>query len=291
MDMSSKATNAATFSILFLSVIFNVDSACTKEKYCVNTYEPSLLSFGRIYWDLTQVPRDIPAESLSVCLKQNVITAIPDGVFSHLLRCQRLDLSYNHISSLRNLSFKGLVLLKYLDLGNNYVSFVEAKAFEELESLQTLNLGNNCLSTISQRIFKGLKHLRRLYLENNKISNIEKGAFFPLNSLQVVSLGSNKLETLDPNMFVNLLRPFYFGSFCARSHVWESLCWLRDELIHGSIYNFENVAPVCQTGISVVQIHSSFCSPPGVYFVKLELLHSTFLLSLFALICLQMNIG
>ncbi len=139
------------------------DAACTEQRECRNEYT-SDRRFYRIFWGLTEVPSDIPAEALMVDLYKNAITSIPTGVFNHLTQCTYLRLGSNQIASVPEAAFQGMVSLKEL----NQIANIEEGTFDHLQSLKILWLYNNNLTSLSPDVFINL--LRPLELSLSYIS-------------------------------------------------------------------------------------------------------------------------
>ena len=153
---------------------------------------------GEEYWrvnkGLTEIPTDIPAGATWVDLSENHITTIRAGSFSHLARCALL----------------------WLD--------------------------NNQISEINPAAFRGLTSLRRLYLHTNKLTHISPGTFSGLTSLNNLWLSNNRLTGLSSDLFLDLPRPLRLllgnpdnndpdNAFLCD----ESLCWLKQEEQDGTV--------------------------------------------------------
>ncbi len=145
---------------------------------------------------------------------------------------RQIDLSYNHISSLRsgdlrqasglevlNLEGNRLAILsedamvsmnslKELNLANNQLAAIPPELFQSkgLDSLETLKLENNSLSMLTSGLFKGLRGLQMLNLSHNSISshNMDSSTFQGLDKLKVLDLSFNKMTLMKDNLFVTM---------------------------------------------------------------------------------------
>ncbi len=223
----SSHTLLLNFSGAF-ALVSGADAECAHEDFCKNTYDHRK-DFTRIYWNLTEVPGDIPADAQRVFVYQNAITSVPAGVFSHLSLCNTIYLSHNQISNL------------------------EIGAFVGLKSLRFLDLGGNQLSTLKTGMFMGMNNMQRLHLAHNKISMIEEGAFQYFYFIQEIRLFYNRLTTLSPNILLNLPRhPLDLqidGQDGATNRlVCRTLCWLKHEDLHNTIRLWNGYHPRCTDG-------------------------------------------
>ncbi len=193
---------------------------CTRQD-CRNEYNSTSKIFYRVWWGLTEVPRDIPAEALFIQLWGNEITHIPTGVFRHLTQCTRLWLGSNKISSVEKDDLMGLVSLRELSLANNKISSLGAGTFDRLTQCRELLLSSNDITVLTPGLFlhltqlyrldlglnkiidltpgslDGLQRLRVLYLEGNRLTAIRRHMFAGLNFLQQISIGNNKISTIE----------------------------------------------------------------------------------------------
>ena len=133
-----------------------------------NSDEQRYMKYG---CDLTEVPRDIPAQARRVYLGDNAISHIRDGAFRHLTRCT------------------------VLSLGNNALREVRAGMWEGLSSLTELTLGFNQIRTIGVGAFNTLTSLARLWLYHNQLVTLEERWFStPLRTNLTLDLGENPFQ-------------------------------------------------------------------------------------------------
>lgn len=146
-------------------------------------------------------------------LADNQIHEINGHYFRNLMSLEKVDISYNQITSIsteritypkcKSLSIKGNKLQKFptavsdsytletLDLSENKINLIEDDAFDLLEDLIELDLSFNELTYLPTSIGK-LKKLKRLNLSGNKISSLPK-EFENLTSLEFLDFNSNPI--------------------------------------------------------------------------------------------------
>ncbi len=247
---------------LMMLLLAGTDAHFCPDAPCINEYFPNTRRFWRTCVNLSEVPHDIPSETLELPLYCNSITGLPVGAFSHLTQCTWLGLFKNQISFIEKETFIGLVSLKQMYLNFNKISVLEPGAFAGLNSMETLYLWGNLLTRIQNGTFADLHKLETLLLNTNHISQIQDGAFDSLFSLKILDLSANRLTTLSPDLLTNLpYVPLQLGlsddtTPQSNTNQWNcsSLSWLKCEEEHGTITwwvpkntNREQF-PVCSTG-------------------------------------------
>jgi internalin A len=146
-------------------------------------------------------------------LSDNQIQKVDDHYFRNLINIEKVDISYNQITSIsperieypkcKILSIKGNKLQKFptavsdvitiekLDLSENNINSIEDDAFDRLEDLIELDLSFNELTYLPTSIGK-LKKLKRLNLSGNKIASLPK-EFENLISLEFLDFDNNPI--------------------------------------------------------------------------------------------------
>ncbi|XP_070557209.1 protein slit-like [Ptychodera flava] len=153
---------------------------------------------------LTVIPKEIPAETVTLDLAHNSLTSLPTETFSSLTQLKDLYLNNNAISVISYGAFNGLISLEQLYLQYNNITTLSSDAFNGLSSLKYLYLYNNKISTLPPGIFSGLNSLRQLRLQNNEMTALPSGIFFGLNVLYSIHLYNTEITTLSPNIFSGL---------------------------------------------------------------------------------------
>ena len=134
---------------------------------------------------LFEVPTNIPADTEVLSLKDNKLTAVQVGDFSHLSSLKVLTLSENDI--------------KALPIGNNDTA---PGIFKGIEKLEELDMRDNLLEpagiydqNLNLSSFHGLSNLKILDLGKNKLSEIPP--LYPLPSVEVLRLDFNEMPKLE----------------------------------------------------------------------------------------------
>ena len=138
----------------------------------------------------------------SLDISNNLMTALPNGSFTHNPHLRSLSLSHNSIAVLEKNSFTGLSQLERLDLSHNALALIEDGALAQLRCLKRLNLGFNLLSVLPLSIFDHLESLQYLLLTNNTLVRVP--TFKHLRSLLTLDLKNNKIQRLQRNTFSSL---------------------------------------------------------------------------------------
>ncbi|XP_052772750.1 protein slit-like isoform X2 [Mya arenaria] len=140
---------------------------------------------------LTEIPDNLPTDATELRIEQNRITRIRAGVFDHMRRLRRIDLSNNAIVAVDTGAFSGLSTLNTLIMYGNKITELPMGVFDGLTSLQLLLLNNNKISCVPLETFNHLGNLNLLSLFDNKIESLANGTFTPLENLQTLHLGRN----------------------------------------------------------------------------------------------------
>lgn len=139
-------------------------------------------------------------------LSYNNITSLGCGDFAKLTKLRELSLYNNLISSLKDCVFKDLIRLKVLRLQTNQMTTLNGAFKTYLPKLEVLKLNGNKLTALKQGVFEGLQSLQNLSLHENKITQFENGCFTGLTALTDIQLQSNNIkETEIRNGVFNVL--------------------------------------------------------------------------------------
>lgn len=138
-------------------------------------------------------------------LKNNDLKEIPQGVFKHLFKLLKLDLSNNCITKIESDVFE-IPSLIFLDLSNNYLTTLSLN----IPSLLLLNLVNNSFTHLKPEALN-LPELETLYLAKNNIRNLTSNNLFSFHNLVNVTnidLSYNFINCIDPG-WLNLTNLIY----------------------------------------------------------------------------------
>ncbi len=122
-----------------------------------------------------------------------------------------LNLSFNHIASLKTECFHNSPNLNVVAVLNNVVSVVRKSTFEGLIFLQIVDLSNICLRHLNTFTELGINQLRVLSLHNNSLSDLEENIF---RSMTLTSLQTDDFHLccmLPQETHCSEEVPWYFG--------------------------------------------------------------------------------
>ncbi|XP_053381975.1 G-protein coupled receptor GRL101-like [Mercenaria mercenaria] len=125
------------------------------------------------------------------------------NAFNRLRNLQLLDVSYNIITTLPDRVFSSLTKLRVLHIhGNHFLSTVHPYAFRNLFLIRDLNLANLLLTKLSAYTFAGLK-LKSIDLSHNKLEDIEAFSFSNL-SVNFINFEGNTITNLNKKTFTGV---------------------------------------------------------------------------------------
>lgn len=131
-------------------------------------------------------------------LSHNLLTDLPDLVFSRMVKLLYLNLDHNKIHSLHPMTFYKLSNLVSLNLNTNKIKSVPLNVFSSLNELVDLDLSTNQLMNIEPEKWTGLTSLSSLNLAENILLRFDPSYNFSFTGLGVLNLSSNYLTTLNP---------------------------------------------------------------------------------------------
>lgn len=162
---------------------------------------------------------DKMTEITDVSLNNNQLTDLPDGLFKHNNRFQKLDIFSNKLRSFSaaKLGIRYLLDLEIqdnevetvdvrlckifkLNLSNNRIKILNDSMFADNPYLTTVNLGDNRIDHISSTTFKGLKTVFSIFLHNCSLHSLPGHLF---DDMGVTNL------FLQENQFANLTDVFH----------------------------------------------------------------------------------
>ena len=99
----------------------------------------------------------------------NFIRTLEAGIFSGLKQLQVVDLSYNCLENLPDITFQDNHKLEVILLNNNNLEKLERNFFSHLKQLKIIRLSMNNLTFIHPNTFTGLNNLRSIHIYGNQI--------------------------------------------------------------------------------------------------------------------------
>ncbi|XP_076124804.1 leucine-rich repeats and immunoglobulin-like domains protein 1 [Alosa pseudoharengus] len=151
--------------------------------------------------DLTDIPQDLPAGTISINLSHNKLTAVDTDILSSLPNLREVRLDHNELTAIPSFRLASS-RIAVLYLQHNKIGQVDGRKLMELTALETLDLSNNDITELRAHCFPAGLQIRDLYLSSNKIVHLEAGAFDQLSSsLQVLRLSRNRLTHIPVKAF------------------------------------------------------------------------------------------
>lgn len=148
---------------------------------------------------------------LELYLSNNLIEQIEPNTFSIDEEAligpgliEKLDLSYNRLTSLDANMFAFLTNLRYLLLNNNLIKDVDVNALYGNNNLIMLDLGINRIKRLDFLSNRNLSNLRFLKLSNNEINKLRPAQFICLKGVKTLDLSSNKIKRITDCAFHGL---------------------------------------------------------------------------------------
>lgn len=135
------------------------------------------------------------------CSKQNLrdVPAAPSKLIT------KLDLSFNHLSTITKDDFVAYASLQSLIVNNNMIGTIQEQAFDPLTNLTELDLSSNQLDSLSAEWFESLVSLQHLNLLGNRYETLGQGNLFQsLKRLKTLQFGGLDLRSVRKSDFSGL---------------------------------------------------------------------------------------
>ncbi|KAG4078250.1 hypothetical protein HA402_011322 [Bradysia odoriphaga] len=160
-------------------------------------------------------------------------TPINEVVFTNSMDVQKMDLSYNRISDITNIT-KNCVFIWYLDLSHNPIDHINVKAFSKLTSLRELYLSGTNLLGLDFGSFPyssehGEMQLNTLDISYNNLMYFDIEILSHQNNLHSLYLDGNQLSELS---YDNLKEYFNDLSAIGLSHNNWNCSFLKSMVTH-----------------------------------------------------------
>uniref|UniRef100_A0A8W7PMW4 Membrane glycoprotein lig-1 n=1 Tax=Anopheles coluzzii TaxID=1518534 RepID=A0A8W7PMW4_ANOCL len=128
--------------------------------------------FKEVHWHLSSIVGD-GYEIFELNLAFNNLEELNELTFLKFYSLETLNLSNNRLQTISNLTFGSLIRLVELDLSFNLIHTLERQAFDRLYALESLSLRENCLVTLAPNQFHFNDHLSSLaFLPPNPVDPI-----------------------------------------------------------------------------------------------------------------------
>lgn len=140
---------------------------------------------------LTEVPADIPADTVEMRLENNKITEIGAHAFQTASQLKRIDLSRNKLKNVSEAAFSANKKLTALILFDNNLVYIPPNTLNGLYDLNMILLNKNNISCLPDKVFKHQNSLLLLSLYDNKLRSLPENIFSKLTNLASIHLGAN----------------------------------------------------------------------------------------------------
>uniref|UniRef100_A0A6P7H720 Protein artichoke-like n=1 Tax=Diabrotica virgifera virgifera TaxID=50390 RepID=A0A6P7H720_DIAVI len=146
--------------------------------------------------------------SVFVNLSGNAIEEL-DGICTIVPLLKYLDLSFNKITNLSQISVSNCSYLSSYNISNNFINDIPPGTFQEKVPIETLDISENNLLFINESTFRNLRSvLKIINLRKNNISTVGNKSFYGFNSLKTIDLSENKIKNIEQYAFSNLKNIF-----------------------------------------------------------------------------------
>ncbi len=177
------------------------------KKHIATIFVTMLIIWGTYltgYADIT------PVSDRTSQIRDAIVAEVPgvdsaeDVTEAHLAGIDRLSMSHENITALKEGDFDGLTSMTWLEMGNNQISSLPADVFSGLSSLKTLILTRNQISSLPAGIFSDLTSIYHISLTHNQLTALPAGVFTGLSSLAEIHLRYNQISSLPADVFSGL---------------------------------------------------------------------------------------
>ena len=141
--------------------------------------------FKEVHWHLSSIVGD-GYEIFELNLAFNNLEELNELTFLKFYSLETLNLSNNRLQTISNLTFGSLIRLVELDLSFNLIHTLERQAFDRLYALESLSLRENCLVTLAPNQFHFNDHLSSVLLDHNQLAFLPPILFDPITMVDEI---------------------------------------------------------------------------------------------------------
>ena len=138
----------------------------------------------------------------STCDQGKNLTEVPKNISAET---RQLDLSENHIENITENSFSHLENLTIVSLKNSEVTNISPDSFVDLTQVTSLQLAGNSMTSLPNGVFRNQGKLESLDLGDNPLEEIKAETLVGLKSVTYLRLAGSTLKTMDPKTFTQTL--------------------------------------------------------------------------------------
>jgi hypothetical protein len=155
---------------------------------------------------LREVPPGVPKTAVTLDLSFNAISELTNVSFSSngMGQLTSLYIYRNMIAIIEEGAFRNLRVLKGLFMGHNRLTYIHTDTFKHNAELEVLDLHGNNVSLRDRGPFSHLANLRVLNISGCNLSNISKETFRKTLKLISLDMSNNKLTHIDDHLFDRL---------------------------------------------------------------------------------------
>ena len=222
--------------------------------------------------NLTQVPKNISADTKELDLSGNYIKNITGDAFDHLQSLTTVSLKNSAVTHISPDSFVNLTQITSLQLAGNSMTSLPDGVFRNKKKLETLDLGENPLQKIRAETLMGLKSMTGLRLSGSALQTIDPTALIQTTSLTVLQLDINQINNFKTIIYNkdSYSKPQHPPKIVVeRSNTilcHENMCWLKKKENEGFmtrfVYNGSCVTAQC-ANIPNLNWNEFQCPNPG----------------------------
>ena len=129
-------------------------------------------------------------------------SALPDGIFDHLVYLKTLGLMSSQLRSLPNGIFDQLTILWSFGIADTPLSSLPDGIFDKSTGLSYLAITGTQLSSLPDGIFDHLTNVPFIILSNNQLGSLPRGVFD--KATMTVDLSNNQLRSLPDGIFAGI---------------------------------------------------------------------------------------
>ncbi|XP_053680041.1 toll-like receptor 13 [Anopheles nili] len=141
--------------------------------------------FKEVHWHLSSVAGE-GYDVFDLNLAFNNLEELNELTFLKFYSLEMLNLSNNRLQMISNLTFGSLIRLVELDLSFNLIHTLERQAFDRLYALESLSLRENCLVTLAPNQFHFNDHLSSVLLDHNQLAFLPPVLFDPVTMVDEI---------------------------------------------------------------------------------------------------------
>ncbi|XP_078572441.1 uncharacterized protein LOC144859562 [Branchiostoma floridae x Branchiostoma japonicum] len=196
------AQDMALLVVVLMCVVCVVSGRdqCPRNCYCGELGPHGVICTGGI----TDIPKNVPADTVYLVVEYTNISVIPTGVFNNLHKLTGLLLDGNQLTSIESGAFEGLTNMSLLSLSSNpglSLTKVDPSILKDIKNLTSFLAKENKLGIIPTKFFAENKQLREVCIKNAGLAKLQTASFSNLKNLVIVDLSKNQIGNIGADLF------------------------------------------------------------------------------------------